>query len=137
LVCVFVTAALARKAVKEIQFLGVYTLISFVSLLLMYLVPSPVMCSIMSFIVGFSAAGGVLQLGLTVMAEFFPSGKGTITGFFYTAGSIASFTIPLFTGMMASNIANIILFDVVIALIGFVLAVLITLRYRRLFKTSN
>ncbi len=66
-----------------------------------------------------------------------PKGKGAITGAFYTAGSIASFTIPLFTGMMASNLANIFLFDVVIALIGFVLAVLITIRYRHLFKSDK
>lgn len=137
IVCVFVTAALAKKAVKEIQFLGVYTLISFVSLLLMYLVPTSLMCSIMSFVVGFSAAGGVMQLGLTVMSTFFAKGKGTVTGAFYTAGSIASFTIPLITGMMASNLANIILFDVFIALIGFVLAVLITIRYNHLFGKAK
>ncbi len=133
IVCVLVTAALAKRAVKEIQFLGVYTLISFLSLLLMYMFPTAIMCSIMSFVVGFSAAGGVMQLGLTVMSTFFPAGKGTITGAFYTAGSIASFTIPLFTGMMSTNIANIFLFDVIIALLGFVIAVLITVRYYRLF----
>lgn len=133
IVCVFVTAALAKKAVKEIQFLITYTLISFIALLTMYLFPTALICSIMSFVVGFSAAGGVMQLGLTVMSSFFPKAKGTITGAFYTAGSIASFTIPLFTGMMSSNLANIWLFDVIIALLGFVLAVLITLRYRKIF----
>lgn len=137
IVCVLITAVLAKKAVKEIQFLGVYTLLSFVSLLLMYLFPTALVCSIMAFIVGFSAAGGVMQLGLTVMASFFPKGKGTITGAFYTAGSIASFTIPLFTGAMASNLANVILFDVFIALAGFVIAVLITIRYRHIFKSGK
>lgn len=133
IVCVFVTAALAKKAVKEIQFLITYTLISFIALLTMYLFPTALICSIMSFVVGFSAAGGVMQLGLTVMSSFFPKAKGTITGAFYTAGSIASFTIPLFTGMMSSNLANIWLFDVIIALLGFILAVLITIRYRKIF----
>ncbi|AVK61445.1 MFS transporter [Lactobacillus sp. CBA3605] len=133
IVCVLVTAALAKRAVKEIQFLGIYTLMSFLSLLLMYLFPTAMMCSIMSFVIGFSAAGGVMQLGLTVMSTFFPQGKGTITGAFYTAGSIASFTIPLVTGMMADSLANIFLFDVIIALIGFILAVLITIRYYHLF----
>jgi len=137
IVCVLVTAALAKRAVKEIQFLGVYTLISFLSLLLMYLFPTALVCSIMAFVVGFSAAGGVMQLGLTVMSTFFPQGKGTITGAFYTAGSIASFTIPLVTGTMASNLANIFLFDVIIALIGFVLAVLITIRYYQLFGQNK
>ncbi|MDV9114676.1 MFS transporter [Lactiplantibacillus plantarum] len=137
IVCVLVTAALAKRAVKEIQFLGIYTLLSFLSLLLMYLVPTSLMCSIMSFVVGFSAAGGVMQLGLTVMSTFFPQGKGTITGAFYTAGSIASFTIPLVTGMMSTNLANVFLFDVIIALIGFVLAVLITVRYYHLFGKNS
>ncbi|WP_318764769.1 MFS transporter [Lactiplantibacillus carotarum] len=137
IVCVLVTAALAKRAVKEIQFLGVYTLISFLALLLMYLFPTAIMCSVMAFVVGFSAAGGVMQLGLTVMSTFFPAGKGTITGAFYTAGSIASFTIPLVTGMMSTNLANIFLFDVIIALIGFVLAVLITVRYYHLFGKNS
>lgn len=137
IVCVLVTAALAKKAVKEIQFLWIYTFLSFLSLLLMYLVPTALMCSIMSFVVGFSAAGGVMQLGLTIMSTFFPQGKGAITGAFYTAGSIASFTIPLVTGMMATNLANIFLFDVIIALIGFILAVLITIRFHYLFSDKK
>lgn len=133
IICVLVTAVLSAKAVKEVQFLSVYTLISFVALLLMYLFPTGVICSIMSFVVGFSAAGGVMQLGLTVMADFFPKGKGTVTGIFYTAGSIASFTVPIFTGMMASNLSNVILFDVIVALLGFVVTTLITIRYYKLF----
>lgn len=137
IVCVLFTAVLAAKAVKEISFLAIYTLISFVSLLLMYMFPTALICSIMSFVVGFSAAGGVLQLGLTVMSSFFPKGKGLITGAFYTAGSIASFTIPLFTGAMANNLANVILFDVFIALAGFIVTVLITIRYRHLFKSNK
>ncbi len=137
IVCVFVTAFLARHLVKEIQFLNVYTLISFLSLLIMYLFQTPIICSLMSFIIGFSAAGGVMQLGLTVMADFFPTGKGTITSAFYIAGAIASFTIPLLTGIMAKNLTNIILFDVFIALAGFIIAVLITIRYHKLFKATT
>lgn len=133
IICVLLTAVLAAKAVKEISFLSVYTGLSFVALLLMYLFPTPMICSIMSFVVGFSAAGGVMQLGLTVMADFFPKGKGTITSIFYLAGSLASFTIPVFTGMMSANLSNVILFDVFIALAGFIVTSLITIRYKKLF----
>lgn len=129
--CVLLTAVLAKK-IKEVNFLSVYTLISFIALLLMYLIPRPVVLTVMSFVVGFAAAGGVMQLGLTVMSEFFPTGKGSVTGFFYTSGSIASFTIPLFTGLM-SSLRMIMFFDVVIALIGFIVTTIITLRYRQLF----
>lgn len=135
LVCVFITSALVKKMFKPIQFLVIYTFISFVSLLILWLFPTPLVCMIGAFVIGFSAAGGVMQLGLTVMSEMFPAGKGTVTGIFYTAGSIASFTIPLITGQMSkTSVANIMLFDVGIALVGFVLAIIIYVRYNKVFS---
>ena len=95
IICVLTTAVLGKKF-SEIQFVPIYTLGAFISLALMWLYPTNAsLMIILSILVGFFAAGGVMQLALTVMAEFFPAGKGTVTGFFYTAGSIASFTIPL------------------------------------------
>lgn len=135
LLCVFITSALVKKMFKPIQFLVIYTFISFVSLLILWLFPTPLVCMIGAFVIGFRAAGGVMQLGLTVMSEMFPAGKGTVTGIFYTAGSIASFTIPLITGQMSkTSVANIMLFDVVIALVGFVLAIIIYVRYNKVFS---
>lgn len=132
IICVLLTAVLGKK-ISEIQFVPVYTLGAFVSLLLMWLFPSSaVLMAILAFLVGFFAAGGVMQLALTVMADFFPAGKGTVTGFFYTAGSIASFTIPLFIGWIG-NMRSVMLFDVVIALIGFIDTALIAIRYKKLF----
>lgn len=132
LVCVFVTSALVKKRVKPMSFLLIYTFISFISLLIIWLYPIKIVCSIGAFVVGFSAAGGVMQLGLTVMAEMFPSGKGKVTGIFYTAGSIASFTIPLITGHLSkTNVANIILLDVGIALLGFILALIIFIQFNK------
>lgn len=137
LACVFLTSALVKKQFKPIQFLVFYTFVSFASLGILWLFPTPVVCVISAFVIGFSAAGGVMQLGLTVMAEMFPAGKGTVTGIFYTAGSIASFTIPLITGQLSkTNIANIILLDVGIAFIGFVLAIIIYLRYNKVFTKA-
>lgn len=80
--CVFLTSALVKKMVRPVYFLVLYTFISMVALLAVYLFPTPVMCFIFAFVIGFSAAGGVLQLGLTIMAELFPGGKGTVTGIF-------------------------------------------------------
>ncbi len=132
IICVLVTAVLGRK-IAEIQFVPIYTLGALVSILLMWMFPSnPVLMGILAFLVGFFAAGGVMQLALTVMADFFPSGKGAITGFFYTAGSIASFTIPLFIGWIG-NMRNVMFFDVIIALIGFIDTALIAMRYKRIF----
>lgn len=132
IICVLLTAVLGKK-ISEIQFVPVYTLGAFVSLLLMWMFPtSAVLMGILALLVGFFAAGGVMQLALTVMAYFFPAGKGTVTGFFYTAGSIASFTIPLLIGWIG-NMKNVMFFDVIIALIGFIDTALIAMRYKKLF----
>lgn len=132
IICVLTTAALGKKF-SEIQFVPVYTLGAFISLGLMWIYPTNAnLMIILSLLVGFFAAGGVMQLALTVMAEFFPAGKGTVTGFFYTAGSIASFTIPLAINWIG-NMRNVMLFDVIIALIGFIDTSLIAMRYKKMF----
>ncbi|GEO68349.1 MFS transporter [Levilactobacillus acidifarinae] len=131
--CVLLTIYLSHKGVQDIQFLFVYMLLSFISLLIMYLFPIAWVCSIMAFVVGFSAAGGVMQIGLTIMASFFPNGKGTVTGVSQTAASISGFVVPLLGAMLAANIANVILLDVGLAFIGFVVASVIVYRYYKLF----
>lgn len=132
IICVLTTAALGKKF-SEIQFVPIYTLGAFISLGLMWIYPTNAnLMIILSLLVGFFAAGGVMQLALTVMAEFFPAGKGTVTGFFYTAGSIASFTIPLAINWIG-NMRNVMLFDVIIALIGFIDTSLIAIRYQKMF----
>lgn len=95
LVCVFVTAAFVKEVFSSAVAMIIYTCLSMVSLLLVCLFPTPVMVTGFAFVIGFAAAGGVLQLGATIMAMSFPNGKGKATGIFYTAGSIASFTIRL------------------------------------------
>lgn len=137
LICVAVTAALATR-VRPIYLVTLYTFISFVTITIMWLFPSPTVMMIGAGLVGFFAAGGVMQLGLTVMGEMFPAGKGTITGIFYTFGSIASFLIPIAAAAIAkTNVRGIMFFDTIIAGIGFVLAVIIFIRYRSTVDLSG
>lgn len=135
LVCVFFTAFVTKKGIRPIPLLVAYTLISTLSISGLYFMPSGTLAPILSFIVGFSAAGGVMQLGLVMMTEMFPKGKGTMTGIFYTTGSIASFTIPVVTGYMAdSGINSIMGLDAAIALAGFIIACVIYIRYNSVMK---
>lgn len=135
LACVFFTAFITKKGVRPITLLVAYTLISTLSIGALYFIPSGSLAPILSFIVGFSAAGGVMQLGLVMMTEMFPKGKGTMTGIFYTTGSIASFTIPTITGYMAtSGINSIMGLDAAIALAGFIVACIIYIRYNSVMK---
>ena len=135
LACVFVTAIITKKGIRPITLLVAYTFISTLSISGLYFMPSSTLAPILSFIVGFSAAGGVMQLGLVMMTEMFPKGKGTMTGIFYTTGSIASFTIPVITGYMAdSGINSIMGLDAAIALAGFIIACIIYVRYNSVMK---
>ncbi len=135
LACVFFTAAVTKKGVRPITLLVAYTLISTLAIGGLYYYPSAALAPVLSAVVGFSAAGGVMQLGLVMMTEMFPKGKGMMTGIFYTTGSIASFTIPVVTGYMADSGINTIMgLDAAIALAGFVIACIIYVRYNSVMK---
>lgn len=138
LACVFFTAFITKKGIRPITLLVVYTLISTLAIGGLYYYPSASLAPILSAVVGFSAAGGVMQLGLVMMTEMFPKGKGTMTGIFYTTGSIASFTIPVITGYMAdSGINSIMGLDAAIALAGFIVACIIYVRYNSVMKNRK
>ncbi|HGY1164779.1 TPA: MFS transporter [Citrobacter braakii] len=131
LLCVLITAPLARKPDRATPLLMLYTLISFIALLTVCLHPTPFVVVVFAFVIGFSSAGGVVQIGLTLMAARFPHAKGKATGIYYSAGSIATFTIPLITAKLSqTSIAHIMWFDTGIAAIGFVLALFIGYRSR-------
>lgn len=137
IVCVFVTAVIATR-IHSTYLMIVYTFISMLALTVLVLHPTAVVTTLFSFVIGFSAAGGVMQLALTLMAEVFPKGKGTMTGVFYTLGSIASFTIPLITGQMSNkNISSIMVFDMWISVAGFVLALIIAYRCHKVIGFSS
>lgn len=137
LLSVFITSYLVKSLVKPVVFVFIYPLFSLMSLLLLWLVPTPTVCIISAFLIGFTAAGGVLQLALTTMAELFPSNKGKITGIVYTASSLATFTIPVMTGIISkTSISNIILLDIIIAAIGVLLGLIVNVRYRKVMNVE-
>ncbi|CNH98137.1 Inner membrane transport protein ydiM [Yersinia frederiksenii] len=73
-----------------------------------------------------------MQLGLTLMAMRFPQAKGKATAIFYSAGSLATFTIPLITAKLSqTSIASIMWFDVGLAAAGFLTALFIGYRSRK------
>jgi len=134
--CVAITAVLATK-IRSVNLVLVYTAGAFASIAAMYLWPTPTVLTFGAGLVGFFAAGGVMQLGLTVMGEMFPAGKGTITSIFYTFGSIASYVIPVVTSRIAAiNPRNIMLFDTIIAGIGFVIGIFVFIRYHQVVDLS-
>lgn len=137
IVSVFLTSILVAKWIKQVRFTFVYPLISLVMLTVLWMFPSTITCIVAAFVIGFSAAGGVLQLALTSMSELFPSSKGKITGIVFTASSLASTIVPSITGILADiNLSHVILFDMVITALGVVLALIVNIRYNIVKKNE-
>ncbi len=42
----------------------------------------------------------ILQLGVSVMSEFFPKSKAKVTSIYMMMGGLANFVIPLITGYL-------------------------------------
>lgn len=137
IVSVFVTSILVAKWIRQVRFTFVYPLISLIMLTILWLFPSTATCLIAAFVIGFSGAGGVLQLALTSMSELFPSSKGKITGIVFTASSLSSTIVPSITGILADiNLSHVILFDMGVTTIGVVLALIVNIRYNIVKKTE-
>ena len=138
LTSVILTSILVKSLIRPVYIVFVYPCLSAIMLFVLFLFPSPMLCMAGGFILGFTAAGGVLQLALTTMSEFYPEGKGKVLGIFFTSSSLATFSIPVITGIISkTSIANIILLDAFIAILGTVLASVIIVRYHKIFELPN
>lgn len=139
LVSVFVTGALIARWFKEVQFLVLYPAISALAYVGLLVFHSPAAYQALAFVIGFSAAGGVLQLAMTAMAQFFPSGKGKITGIISTASSLSAFALPYATGVLVgagtddSSYRNVVLMGAAVAAVGAVLAIVVLFRHAAVF----
>ena len=134
LVCVFIFAALLKKMVRPIWANVFNAGLASITAAVIYLYPSPLVCNAGSFLIGFSAAGGILQLGVSVMSEFFPKGKAKVTSVYMMMGGVANFIIPLITGYLSNiGLQYIILLDLAFALLAFITAIIVFIRYYRVF----
>ncbi len=135
LVCVFIFALLLKSMVRPVWANVFNTGVSVITATIIYLYPSPLVCNVGAFVIGFSAAGGILQLGVSVMSEFFPKSKAKVTSVYMMMGGLANFLIPLITGYLSKiGLQYIILLDIAFALLAFVTAIVVFIRYYKVFK---
>ena len=129
-VAVLATAQLMRMGLKNTSILILYPSISIVMLALCYFIQAPFILYIGSFVIGYAAAGGVLQLATATTINFFPFNKGLATSMCMFASSIANYAMlslaAHITGASSSNAPRlIILLNIIVTLIGVVLAVIV------------
>lgn len=134
LISVFVTTVLVTK-IKPIILVILYPLISLVFLVLMITFPSPMLARVTSAVVGFFAAGGVWQLGLSVLTQYFPQKKGKVTGYYSFAAALTYFVGPFISSFIISTTAASVLqvfwIDAFVTLVGVAIAVFVQLRNKK------
>ena len=112
---------------KQVRFLVIYPAISVVMLVLVYLVKTPMICFVGAFVIGYAAAGGVLQMAAATVNDLFPNIKGIITSLVMIASSLCNYTILSAAAKMSSM--QVIMMNIVITVIGVLLAVFVNVRY--------
>lgn len=131
LIAIIVTAVLVNK-IKGVRFLFVYPAITLITLVAVLLMPSEALCLWGSAIVGYSAGAVILQLVTATANDLFPHIKGTITSIVMIMSSLSNYTILTLAGTMDSS--SIMTMNVVITLIGVLLALFVNVRYSHLVQ---
>lgn len=137
LICVFLLGWLVSRFLRPVFVLTVFPAIAASAALMIYIHPSAIVCNVGAFVIGFTAAGGILQLGLSVLNELFSKNKANMTGVYMLFGSLANFSIPIVSAEIYSiNIRYIMLFDAGMALLACVLGLVIFVRYYSIFAIN-
>lgn len=134
IIAIIVTALFTMK-IKSVRFLFVYPTVSLVALVMVYATKSEAMCMAGAFLLGFFAAGGVLQLATATVNDLFPKFKGTITSIIMIASSLSNYTILTAAGNMSAT--GVMMMNIVITAIGVALALFVNIRYATLLKKAS
>lgn len=138
IISVFVTAFIVKHLLKPIYCIIILPLLSAIVLILFYFNISPMMCVIAAIGMGFTAAGGVLQLTLVVMQQLFPTRKGIAVGCMYTFSGLSFIVIPLIVPKLAIyNVSYAILIDFFIALSSVILGSIVFYRFKQVIDMKK
>lgn len=121
---IIVVILLQRLTIKKELFLTLNA-ISFLSITTITLSTNETLSAVAAFLFGLSAAGGLMQIALNTLLSIYPKHKGMLTGLFFIFGSLASFSVPIMTGLIVKNQhLNLMAGDILVALVGLVVALM-------------
>ncbi|RKS85266.1 sugar phosphate permease [Orbus hercynius] len=138
IISVFITAYVVKKILKPIYCIIILPLLS-AAILLVFLCNLTAEMSLIAAIgMGFTAAGGVLQLTLVVMQQLFPNRKGFAVGTMYTMSGLSFIVIPLIVPkLVIEQVSYAILVDLVMALASVILGLVVYLRFRKVIDMNK
>ena len=132
LICVLVTFGLGNKGVKSSYIIMAYTVMTTIISVVLWAFPTPMVATVGAFFLGYFSSGGLIQLGLTLLAEHSPRGKGFATSLYTIAEGIALFAMPLVVAAISKvDIAAIFLLNAFVSLLGFSLILAVFIRDKR------
>ncbi len=137
----FVNAALLGRKLRPSKILVAYPCAALVTLIAVYFVQTPWICYPAGFLMGFFAAGGVLQLVTAVANEMFPKSRGTITSIVMISSSIANYVVLSIAGAIM-NVGGeggprlVVLFNIAVTLVGIVLSIVLNTRFEKDFERA-
>lgn len=137
ILAVLFSSFIMSKGIKDITVMVVYTLISSIVLAIVYVAPSQLTLSVGAFVVGFFAAGGIMQIGNAMLSQFFPKGKGKNTSIYNIFMASAAYAVPVATKyLMEIDFTKILLLNVAVSTICFVITLVLMIRYRKVFGSK-
>lgn len=134
-VSVFATSVIVKKKVNISTLILVCLGLTSLSILYMIWLPSLFSIILASSFVGLFAAGGIWQLGLALLLEFFPMNKGIVTSFYSLSTALSVMSTPYITGLMVEQSVYLaFIYNFILAVIGFLAMFIVKRRYQQLFK---
>lgn len=151
-VAVLLTAVISSRGVKSINFVPVYAAGGMVSVLMLNIgfMHSLTGMRITAFLIGYFVSGGIMQLVLTAMSDFFPKSKGQIVSWYWMAGAVGGFILPYAVGaivpstagasdeeavrLLTAGYTSVVWLAVAFSVLAFVTAAFVFLRHRSIFR---
>ena len=138
----FANAALLARGLKPSKILVIYPSCAAFTLAAALLIQQGWICYPAGFLMGFFAAGGVLQLVTSVAVEMFPRNRAVMTSIVMISSSIAHYAVLSIAGALTSiGGANgprlIMIFNIAITVVGIALAVILNSRFDKDFQRET
>lgn len=138
LIATIVFSIMMARGIRDIALLVISPIFAGLAGLLVYFVPTAATLTIAGIVIGFFAAGGLLQMGNAVLNQFFDKNKGRNTSIYYFVMALGSYIVPMLASkLIAANRADLIMLFVSIC--GFASAALMFFagkRYSHIFGVS-
>lgn len=132
---VFVTSFMVKKGLNVPIYMAFCCIVTALAQINMLINTSVTSITIVSLVIGFFAAGGIWQLGVSLLLEFFPNNKGKFTGMYSLSTSISLMVTPYLTGLIAEkSIETVFVYNMFLGIIGMILLIIVTYRYNKILK---